>query len=205
MLQHIRVLETYVRFAFNFGTRHHGLGNKRISHCADSCQASCLPLTAVTATVFYRVVVNYPSILRDSIATCYRCFLDIYGSLTALDIGGAAVSFVSLCAKHQQRRQHQHQLQMGKGNIITGVFIALMAGVATGLAPKILILGGTGFIGSTISRIAVNSGFEVCVLYHVCYYTASVTVICRGAAVAQRATAHDVRGCRSPRWVCTHD
>lgn len=32
---------------------------------------------------------------------------------------------------------------------------------AMALAPKILVLGGTGFIGSTVSRIAVDNGCQV--------------------------------------------
>lgn len=106
---------------------------------------------------------NYSSILPGSIDTWYNWFLYISCSLTVLDIGGTTVSFGSLHVTNQQQQQHKQRQQMGKANIITGVFIAVMAGVATGLAPKILVLGGTGFIGSTISRIAVNSGFEVCI------------------------------------------
>lgn len=40
--------------------------------------------------------------------------------------------------------------------------VALCMGDGTlALAPKILVLGGTGFIGSTISKIAVDSGCQV--------------------------------------------
>lgn len=49
---------------------------------------------------------------------------------------------------------------MGKTELLWLCFFT-MAGVVVGLAPKILILGGTGFIGSTVSRIAVSSGFQV--------------------------------------------
>lgn len=39
--------------------------------------------------------------------------------------------------------------------------LVLMADTAMGLAPKILVLGGTGFIGSAVSRIAMDSGCQV--------------------------------------------
>ncbi|CAM9399741.1 unnamed protein product [Ascophyllum nodosum] len=37
----------------------------------------------------------------------------------------------------------------------------LMLQTTSAIAPKILILGGTGFIGATVSRIAIESGFQV--------------------------------------------
>ncbi|CAB1115868.1 unnamed protein product [Ectocarpus sp. CCAP 1310/34] len=41
------------------------------------------------------------------------------------------------------------------------IALAVVGDTAMALAPKILVLGGTGFIGSTVSRIAVDSGCEV--------------------------------------------
>lgn len=39
--------------------------------------------------------------------------------------------------------------------------LGLLASVAASSAPKILVLGGTGFVGSTVSRLAVDCGFQV--------------------------------------------
>lgn len=51
----------------------------------------------------------------------------------------------------------------------------LMCDTAMALAPKILVLGGTGFIGSMVSKIAIDSGYQVLWLYD------TKRVKCRGA------------------------
>lgn len=45
--------------------------------------------------------------------------------------------------------------------LLLGLTALLMGDPALALAPKILVLGGTGFIGSAISKMAIDSGCEV--------------------------------------------
>lgn len=45
--------------------------------------------------------------------------------------------------------------------LLVSIAAVLMADATMALAPRILVLGGTGFIGSTVSRIAVERGFQV--------------------------------------------
>lgn len=45
--------------------------------------------------------------------------------------------------------------------LLLGLMALSLGDAALALAPKILVLGGTGFIGSTISKIAVDSGCQV--------------------------------------------
>lgn len=45
--------------------------------------------------------------------------------------------------------------------LLFSIAAVLMADATTALAPRILVLGGTGFIGSAVSRIAIERGFQV--------------------------------------------